>query len=143
MIDADRYWPRFCEAIGRPELEHDERFADGFARSANARELVAELERVFGERTLEQWRERLDAAGLIWSPVHTLDEAIHDPQARTLGYFRELEHPEAGRFDTVAPPMRIEGVPLGAERPASGLHADAAEVLREAGLSDAEIEKLV
>jgi crotonobetainyl-CoA:carnitine CoA-transferase CaiB-like acyl-CoA transferase len=39
--------------------------------------------------------------------------------------------------------MRISGTPLGAECPPSALHADAAEVLREAGLSDAEIEKLL
>jgi crotonobetainyl-CoA:carnitine CoA-transferase CaiB-like acyl-CoA transferase len=143
MIDADRYWSRFCDAIGRPDLRDDERFADGFARAANARELVEELESVFREHTLETWREQLDAAELIWSPVHTLDEAVQDPQARALGYFQELEHEEAGPFETVGPPMRITGVPLGAERPPSALHGDAADVLREAGLSDAEIEKLL
>ncbi|MEN8182049.1 MAG: CoA transferase [Myxococcota bacterium] len=143
MIDADRYWLRFCEAIERPDLATDERFADGFARVAHARELVLELEAVFAKRTLEEWIPRLDAADLIWSPVHTLAEAIQDPQARALGYFQELEHSQAGRFETVAPPLRIEGVDLGGSRPASDLHQDARDVLAEAGLSPEEIETLL
>ena len=143
MIDADRYWPRFCEAIERPDLRDDPRFVDGFARTAHSRELVKELEHVFQQQPLAAWKLRLDAADLIWSPVQTLDEAIEDPQAHALGYFQQLEHERAGRFETVAVPLRIEGVPIGANRPVSDLHADAEAVLREAGLSDAEIEKLL
>jgi crotonobetainyl-CoA:carnitine CoA-transferase CaiB-like acyl-CoA transferase len=143
MIDADRYWPRLCDAIERPDLSDDPRFVDGFARAANSRALVEELEAVFRQSTLETWKRRLEAADLIWSPVQTLDEAIHDPQAHALGYFQELDHESAGRFETVGVPMRIEGVPIGATRPASAFHDDAEAVLREAGLSDAEIEKLV
>ena len=143
MIDADRYWPRFCEAIERSDLRDDPRFVDGFARTAHSRELVEELEHVFQQQPLAAWKLRLDAADLIWSPVQTLDEAIEDPQAHALGYFQQLEHEGAGRFETVAVPLRIEGVPIGANRPVSDLHADAEAVLREAGLSDAEIEKLL
>ncbi len=135
MIDADRYWARFCEALGRPDLAGDERFADGFARAAHAEALIQELEAEFGRRSLAEWRTRLDAAGLIWAPVQTVDEAIRDPQARTMGYFAELEHPEAGRFESLGgPPFRIEGTPLGDERPAPGYGADAAEILAELGL---------
>lgn len=135
MIDPDRYWPRFCEAIGRADLAADERYDDGFKRAARAQELIAELERVIRQRTLAEWRERLDAAGLIWSPVQTIDEAVRDPQARAMGYFGELEHPEAGPFETLdGPPFRIEGTPLGADRAASAYDTDAADVLRDVGL---------
>jgi crotonobetainyl-CoA:carnitine CoA-transferase CaiB-like acyl-CoA transferase len=143
MIDPEPYWGKLCRGVGRPELETDERFADGFKRVANSAALVAELEGVFGQRTLAQWRPTLDAAGLIWAPVQRVDEAIDDPQARTMGYLYEIEHDTAGRFETVGPPFRIEGETLGARRAASPLHADARQVLREAGLSDPEIEKLL
>ncbi len=135
MIDPNRYWERFCEAIGRPELASDERYADGFQRAANAEQLIAELEEVFLGRTLEEWRPRLDAAGLIWAPVQTVVEAIEDSQARAMGYFGELEHPEAGPFESLdGPPFRIEGTPLGVERPAPSFSQDAADLLREVGL---------
>ena len=143
MIDPEPYWAKLCAAVGRPELATDERFADGFRRLANSAVLVAELESVFGRRPLAEWRPILDAAGIIWAPVQRVDEAIDDPQARAMGYVYEIEHPTAGRFETVGPPFRIEGEALGARRAASPLDADARDVLREAGLSDSEIEKLV
>ena len=72
-----------------------------------------------------------------------MDEAVEDPEIRALGYIQEIEHATAGRFDTVAPPFRIEGAELGASRASSPLHSDAREILREAGFAEAEIEKLI
>jgi crotonobetainyl-CoA:carnitine CoA-transferase CaiB-like acyl-CoA transferase len=142
MVDPEPYWPKLCQALARTDLAADERFADGFKRAANTAELVLELEKIFASRSLEEWCPILDAAGLIWAPVRRVDEAIYDPQVRAMGYVYEIEHATVGRFETVGPPFRIEGEALGARRAASPLHADASEVLREAGLTDAEIEKL-
>ena len=143
MIDPEPYWPKVCAALARPDLMADPRFADGWKRGANATALAEELERTFLTRTLEEWRPVLDAAGLIWAPVLRVEEAVRDPQARSMGYFYEIEHPTAGRFETVAPPFRIEGTPLGARMAASPLHSDAQAILREAGLGEGEIEKLL
>jgi len=143
MIDPEPYWPKLCGALARQDLLTDPRFADGWKRSANATVLCQELERTFLAKTLEEWRPVLDAAGLIWAPVLRVDEAVQDPQARSMGYFYEIEHPVAGRFETVAPPFRIEGTPLGARVAASPLNADARALLAEAGLDEGEIEKLV
>jgi crotonobetainyl-CoA:carnitine CoA-transferase CaiB-like acyl-CoA transferase len=143
MIDPEPYWPKVCAALARQDLMADPRFADGWKRAANATALAEELERTFLTRTLEEWRPVLDAAGLIWAPVLRVEEAVEDPQARSMGYFYEIEHPTAGRFETVGPPFRIEGTPLGAKRAASPLHSDAQAILREAGLGEGEIEKLL
>ena len=142
MIDPTSYWPRLCQAIGRPDLGSDPRFEEPLTRAANSPALIEELEREFAKRTLEEWRPRLDAAGLIWAPVARLEEALDDPQARAMGYFATLEHPEAGRFEVPAMPFRIEGVELGATRACSALDADAEEILHEAGLDASEIAKL-
>ena len=143
MIESDRYWSRFLEAIARPDLRDDSRFKDALTRSANAEALVRELEATFRTHTLEEWKPRLDAAGLIWSPVNRIDEVLDDPQVHAMGYFQEIDHETAGRFPSVAPPFQIEGVPLGSGRGASALHADGQRVLQEAGLDPHEIEKLV
>jgi crotonobetainyl-CoA:carnitine CoA-transferase CaiB-like acyl-CoA transferase len=142
MVDPTSYWEPVCRAIDRSDLLTDPRFSDPWERIAHAGELVRELEATFARHTLAEWAPRLDAAGLIWSPVATLTELVNDPQARAMGYFRTLEHPEAGAFTTVGPPFRIEGAALGVDRPISPVDADAEEVLREAGLSDDEIAKL-
>jgi crotonobetainyl-CoA:carnitine CoA-transferase CaiB-like acyl-CoA transferase len=142
MIDPTQYFARLAAAVERPELVDDPRFAEPFTRAHNAPALIVELEREFAKRTLEEWRPRLDAAGLIWSPVQRLEETLDDRQARAMGYFRSLEHATHGPFETLAPPFSIEGVALGATHPCSDADADAAAILREAGLDDSEIAKL-
>lgn len=142
MVDPTAYWPRLAAAIGRPDLVDDPRYADPMVRAQHAPELIAELEAEFAKHTLEEWRPRLDAAGLIWAPVQRLEEALADPQARAMGYFRTLEHPTHGPFETLAPPFSIEGVPLGATRPCAPTGADGEAILREAGVSEAQIARL-
>jgi crotonobetainyl-CoA:carnitine CoA-transferase CaiB-like acyl-CoA transferase len=142
MVDPTAYWPRLAAAVGRPELVEDARFAEPFTRAQNAPALIAELDAEFARRTLDEWRPRLDAAGLIWSPVQRLEEVLDDPQARAMGYFRTLEHETHGPFETLAPPFSIEGVAIGAARPCSAADADGEAVLREAGLDESEIAKL-
>jgi crotonobetainyl-CoA:carnitine CoA-transferase CaiB-like acyl-CoA transferase len=142
MIDSDRYWRRFCEAIGREDLRDDPRFADALARSRSSAALVRELEATFAAHSLAEWQPRLEAAGLIWAPVKRIEEVLDDPQARAMGYFTEIEQETAGRFETVGPPFCIEGAALGSRRGASAIGADAEAILREAGLDEEEIEKL-
>ena len=75
--------------------------------------------------------------------VAAFDEAIEDEQARAMEAFPELEHPTLGSFQTVAPPFRIAGTPIGAKQAAPALGADGNAVLRESGLNDEEIAKLL
>ncbi len=142
MIESDSYWPRFCRAIGREGLADEERFRNARARAAHSAALVEILEPIFAGHSLEEWTPLLDAENLIWSPVRRVEEAIQDGQARAMGYFPALDHPSAGRFESVAPPFCLEGVELGPKRSAPDLDADAESILREAGLSAEEIEKL-
>ena len=142
MVDSDLYWQPLCRAVKRPDLGADPRFGDARARARVAGELVGALEETFAARPLEHWAPRLDAERLIWAPVRTVAEALADPQVRAMGYLRELEHPEAGPFTSMGPPLRMDGVVLGATPTISPFDADAEAVLREAGLADDEIAKL-
>ena len=139
MIDSERYWPRLCGALERAELANDQRFAEPLGRLGYATELAEILTEIFAARSLVEWEPRLKAADVIWAPVRTLGEAIEDPQARTNQMFVTVEHPELGKFESVAPPVRLSDHPMPANRPAPALGADGPAVLREAGLSDEEV----
>jgi crotonobetainyl-CoA:carnitine CoA-transferase CaiB-like acyl-CoA transferase len=139
MIESDRYWPALCRAIQRPELEKDPRFDDAVARYRNNVELVQILDGVFESRTLEEWESILGRYRVIWSPVRELEEVIEDPQARAMGYFRQVDHPTAGRFESVGPPFDLSSHEMMADRPAPALGADGTDVLAAAGLSKEEI----
>jgi crotonobetainyl-CoA:carnitine CoA-transferase CaiB-like acyl-CoA transferase len=143
MIESDRYWPRFCEALGREDLIRDERFDSALSRLQNSAELVRLVDSLLQERTLDEWRADFDRHGVIWAPTQTLAEAIHDEQARAAGIFQTIEHPTAGAFETVSPPLSLSAFEMKGDRPAPALGADGHEILREAGLSDEEIASII
>ena len=139
MIDSQRYWRGFCEAIERPELADDQRFSGPVERYRNSAALVAILDDLFATRSLPEWETFLKDRPVIWSPMKEMAEAAQDPQARRMGYFETVDHPRHGPFETVGPPFKMSAAELVGNRPAPELGVDTHAVLREAGLSDAEI----
>ena len=138
MIESQRYWGTFTKAIGHPELEHDSRFEGPVERYRQSRELVKILDAVFALRSLAEWEDELAGHGVIWSPVRRLEETPLDPQARTMGYFRTVDHPELGTFETMGPPLQMSEHAMPANLPAPSLGADSLAVLRAAGLDETE-----
>ena len=104
-----KFWERLCEAIGRPELAADERFADFAARDRNRDELVPMLEEAFGSRPTDEWLHLLAGAGVPSSPVNDVQAALRDPQAQARGTVVEYEHPTLGTVRQVATPLRLSG----------------------------------
>lgn len=142
MAPEERDWPKVCNALGRPELTTDPRFATFSARSANAGALVTLLDAAFAAHGLQVWAERLDAQGVVWGPVQSMRAAIDDPQVRASGYLTSLDHPTYGPFETVNTPLRYsrsESGPLGVA-PEIGQHTE--EVLLAAGYDWPEITRL-
>jgi crotonobetainyl-CoA:carnitine CoA-transferase CaiB-like acyl-CoA transferase len=138
----DRLWRPFCEAIGRPALADDPRFATREARLERRTELTALLESVFREATVVEWMERLEARDVLCVPVNGYADLPADPAVRASGMLIEEEHPRAGRIRTLAPPIRFSETPgsIRTPAPALGEHTDA--VLTAAGVTAAELAHL-
>src|SRR5262249_3995990 len=90
FLESDRYWPAFCEVVGRPDLADDPRFADHHARTANAAECVAALDAVFASRTFAEWKDLLAAIDAPWAPVQAVEELLDDPQVLANDYIGEV-----------------------------------------------------
>ena len=140
MIESERYWRTFCGAIDRPDLLADERNEGPVGRYRNSEVLTAALAETLASRTLEEWEQVFEKHRIIWAPVRTLLEATHDPQAQAIGAFAEVDHPDE-KMRTVAPPIRMSGHAMPGTAPAPDLGADAADVLRRAGLDDDAIAR--
>jgi formyl-CoA transferase len=143
MLDSNMYWPGLLEAIDRRDLAADQRFGDAVARFKNTRALTAILDEVFAARPLDEWTAHLAQHRVIAAPVLTVAEATADPRARENGCLVEVDHPEFGKFTSVAPPFQISGFRLTGETPAPGLSQHTAEVLREAGVAEDAIALIV
>ena len=132
-LQAIRYWPGLCDAIGRPDLITDERFADHASLAANAAAATAILSEVFASQPLAVWRERLEPFDGQWAVVQDTLEAVADPQSVANGYVQDCETAEGVKFRLVSAPVQYDGSPGVTERaPEFNEHGD--QILADLGL---------
>ncbi len=137
------WWPKFCDTVGEPEWGVDPDFDNPKKRFDRMPEIVDRIDQIMQQKTVKEWGEIFDAAGLIWGPVQTLPEIADDPQARAMGMFVEMEYPGGeGTFETLAVPISIEGADIGPQGVAPELGADTDAVLAELGLSSEDVGAL-
>ena len=138
-----KLWRQLCEAIDRPELADDPRFATNADRVEHMEALEEELTEVFETRTTDEWIAYLgDEWGLPVGPVFEVEEALRNEQTDARGVVGETEHPTAGTIPVVDHPLNFANAEAGFDRPPPllGEHTDA--VLREAGFSDEDLQRL-
>ena len=141
MLDSGA-WERLCRAIGREDWLADERYATGRDRYRHMPELVDGIDATLSAKTRDEWGAVFDEHGVIWGPVLGLHEVVDDPHADAIGLFPELQHPELGTYRTVNAPMRFNSADVRPRGPAPTVGEHTEQILREAGLSQPEIQAL-
>jgi formyl-CoA transferase len=124
----------------------DPRFANYGRRATGIGQHAAAVrpiwEEAFRDRTREELIELVRSIGGDAVPILDYPALVSHPQVQALGAITEIEHPNAGRFATMAPVVRFSQTPtaIHSAPPTLGQHTD--EVLRMAGLNQAEISAL-
>lgn len=137
-----RNWKPFTEAMDRPDLFDDPRFATQAERGAHNDELTAE----FYSWAAEQSKHEIYArAGGLRAPlafVHTMADLLESPQLRSRGFLTRISHPVAGEAEYPGPPWWMgPGAWSSGRAPLLGEHT--IETLREvAGLSGPEVARV-
>ncbi|MDE0271738.1 MAG: CoA transferase [Gammaproteobacteria bacterium] len=141
MLDSGA-WERLCRAIGREDWLADERYVTGRDRYRRMPELVDGIDATLSAKARDEWGAVFDEHGVIWGPVLGLHEVVDDPHADAIGLFPELQHPELGTYRTVNAPMRFQSADVRPRGPAPTVGEHTEQILREAGLSQPEIQAL-
>ena len=142
MPQADRYWPRFCEAIDRLQLATDQRYIDVRARAQRSRELIQLFDSIFATKTCKEWGQIFDRFDLMWAPVQSIDEVIQDPQARAVEAFAKLPHRSGDEIEVVKSPVEFRATPSSVRRLAPEVGEHTEEVLLEYGYTWDDIAAL-
>ena len=136
----DKHWEKILPIIGREDVLKEDWFRTVTTRSANVRELYRMVDEVMPTRTTEEWLALFRQADIPCGPVNTLETLFEDPHLAGSGFFVEQDHPTEGRLRVTRHPIDF-GVPE-PDRPAPVNGQHTREVLRDAGLTEAEIDAL-
>jgi crotonobetainyl-CoA:carnitine CoA-transferase CaiB-like acyl-CoA transferase len=129
----DKFWRLLCATLGREDLA-----PFGLARGDAGERVRADLARIFAAQPLAHWSATFERIDCCVTPVHTLAEALSDPQFTARGMLRNASD-GAPYF---APPFRMPGCNGDLERDAPRQGEHSIELLREAGYDDATIAAL-
>jgi len=136
------FWRHLCEAIGRPELAKDPRFATNADRLANRKLLIPELVQIFAARPIHEWSKVLDDADVPNSPVLELRDAVQTEQVRHAGTIYEVGHGNRLHHMTRFP-VRVPGWSTDKDLPAPYMGEHTRAVLAETlGLNQESIATL-
>jgi len=75
-------------------------------------ELIERLENgVLNQADVQDWIERLGAAGIAVAPISDFSQVWSDPQTLARDMFATLFHPVAGEVKTVGIPVKLSDTP--------------------------------
>jgi len=139
---SDRNWKDFFDFIGRPELAQDPRYRSLVERVNHIDGLYSLITECAPKHTSQEWLDFCDRVSIPCMPVLKLEELKNDAHVVATGLMPLSQHPSEGAYREIRSPLRFSATPytLRHHAPRLGEHTD--EVLREAGMPEAEIARL-
>ena len=142
-VVSDSQWQKFCAMFGLRELAQDNSLKSNPARVARRDEILRTVRELFLRYRKTELLEKLEAAGLPFSGINRPEDMFTDPHLCAGNGLLEVRIP-GGRPATRLPalPLEFDGDRLALRRQAPQAGEHTAEVLREQGYRDSEIQNL-
>jgi CoA:oxalate CoA-transferase len=126
----DEQFAAFCAVLERPELARDVRFDTMDHRRQHVDELEALVQAALAARPAAEWLERLERAGVPCAPVHTVAEAVRQPQVAARSMVVGIPDPAIGTLYVAGNPIKMSSVPEPPPPPtAPALDSDRARIV--------------
>lgn len=137
------HWARLCDALDRPDMITDPRFATNDHRLANRESMRACISEALGGRGPAEAVEFLSSHGIVAGSIRSYREVVDGPDASRLNSFPRTARGATDGYRYAAPPYRFRGRDQPDSRPAPRIGEHTAAVLSELGYSDGEIGRLL
>ena len=139
----DAHWEKFCELADRADLLEDKRFTTLSDRVTNIDYTYDETAKTMVHKTTQEWLDIFGSTSVPTNAVNTLDGLLDDPHLKEVDFWQESDHPTEGRIRMTRFPVTFSETPAENRRHQPKLGEHSREILREAGLSDEQIDALI
>jgi CoA:oxalate CoA-transferase len=109
VAHTEKYWRGLANALGRPGLLSDPRFASNAERLKNRDALDEAIADAFAGQPLPAWTRRLADAGVLFAPVRDFEEVFSDPAVQQM--VETVAHPTAGKVQVLRNPVKLSSNP--------------------------------
>ncbi len=140
--NGDSIFKRLMQVIGREDLASDASLADNAGRVARVDEIDAAIGAWSGARGVEQVLAQLAEASVPAGRVYTAKDIVEDPHFRARDMILRQQTRDGHELEVPGIVPKLMGTPGAVRRAAPRLGGDTDEVLREIGLTAAQIAAL-
>ena len=141
-IGNDSQFVSLCRATGQAAMASHEKFATNEARVRHRADLLAWLNPLMKQRTIEEWCALAERENFPCGPINTIDRVFNDPQVQARGMQLTMASDTYGAVDLVASPMRLSKSPVTYRHAPPALGRDSGDILRQLGYTDEQIAHL-
>ena len=142
-ISNDSLFGKLCQAIGKDEWVTDSRFIKNLDRVKNRLELTEELNKVFSNNKATHWIEKIEEFGVPCSIIQKISSMVNHPQVESTRMLEKVDHSLINDMKLTRLPIRLSESPAKITKAPPLLGEDTITILKESGLSDEAIEKLI
>jgi len=142
-VFVEKFWTKLCNVLGIENLANDSKFCTNDRRRENKEALLSVLERIFLEKTADEWLKILEEEGIPSAPVNTVDRVLSDPQLLERNMLVQANHPVYGAVNVLGNPVKMTGMTDESFSAAPTLGEHSREILIERlGYSQEKIDEL-
>jgi formyl-CoA transferase len=140
--NGDSIFKRLMKEIGRDDLGNDPALADNAGRVLRVTEIDAAIGQWAAERSVDEVLAALDQASVPAGRIYTVADIAADPHYAARGMLAEVQMTDGSRLTVPGIVPKLSLTPGSHRRNAPALGQDTDDVLRELGLSPAQIQGL-
>jgi formyl-CoA transferase len=140
--NGDSIFRRLMTLIGRDDLAADPTLADNTGRVARVAELDAAIGAWTAQRSVDEVLAALDGAAVPAGRIYSVADIAADPHYRARGMLDAVQMDDGSSLAVPGFVPKLSATPGRHRRNAPALGQDSDAVLREIGLSDAQIAAL-
>jgi formyl-CoA transferase len=140
--NGDSIFKRLMAAIGRDDLAADPALADNAGRVARVGEIDAAIGEWTAKHSVDAVLAALDQAAVPAGRIYTVADIAADPHYLARGMLQEVQMDDGSRLAVPGIVPKLSATPGAHRRNAPRLGQDTDDVLRELGISPAQISEL-